>query len=160
MNKIRVSIREIVVMAVMLAVVLYGVYDSFVASSSKPLGAGSGEKVVQIDTLIAEASKVLEDRGSYPVYAAIVAGAEADWGRDPFYADNTPGMRTSTMGAIEYTGYLEIGTRRIAVIDGVGYETGDELEVGGYLVKRIGSSAVVIEEKETGKGITVPLLEE
>ena len=160
MNKIRVSIREIVVMAVMLAVVLYGVYDSFVASSSKPLGAGGEEATAQIDTLIAEASKVLENRGSYPVYAAVVARAEADWGKDPFYSYDTPAVSTATIGPVVYTGYLEIGKRRIAVIDGVSYEAGDELEAGGYLVGRIRSSAVVIKEKVTGKSTTVPLLEE
>ncbi len=68
-------------------------------------------------------------------------------------------MRASRLGPVEYTGYLEIGTRRIAVINGESYEAGEELEAGGYLVKRIRSSAVVIEEKGTGKDITVPLEE-
>jgi len=144
----------------MLAAVLYGVYDSFVALSPNPMPPRGGENAAQIDTLIAEASKVLEGGGSYAVWAAIVDGAETDWGRDPFYADKAPAVSTSTLSPVVYTGYLEIGTRRIAVIDGVSYEVGDELEVGGYRVKRIASSAVVIEEKGTGKGITVPLLEE
>ncbi|MDO9515285.1 MAG: hypothetical protein Q7J01_04190 [Syntrophales bacterium] len=159
MKKVRVSTREIVVVVVMLAAVLYGVYDFFVASSPSPVDTGGN--VVQIDTLIAEASEILKDREAYPVYAAIVAGAETDWGRDPFYADNTPAaVSILNLEPVKYTGYLEIGTRRIAVIDGVSYEAGDELEVGGYLVKRIKSSAVVIEEKGTGKSINVPLLEE
>ena len=160
MKKIKVSTREIVVVAVMLVVVLYSVHDLFVASSSKPADAVAGEAVAQIDTLIAEASKVLEGGGGYPAYAAIVDGAEADWGEGPFYVDKTPVVSTSNLGSVEYTGYLEIGTKRIAVIAGVSYETGDELEMGGYLVKRIGPSAVVIEDKGTGKDITVSLLEE
>ncbi len=160
MKRVTVSTREMVVVAVMLVAVLYGVHEFFVASSSKSLGAGGREHAAQIDTLIAEASKVLENPGTSPVYAAIIAGVEADWGRDPFYAEITPVVSTSNLGPVAYTGYLEIGTRRIAVIDGVSYEAGDELEVGGYHVKRIRPSAVVIKEKGTGKSITVPLLED
>jgi hypothetical protein len=160
MKKGTVSTREIVIMAVMLIVVLYGAYDFFIASSSKSVGAGNGEDVEQIDTLIARVSGVLAGSASYSVYAAIVAETEEEWARDPFYTDTVPAVSTSSLGPVAYTGYLEIGTRKMAVIDGMSYETGDELEVGGYHVKRIGPSAVVIEEKGTGKSVTVPLLEE
>jgi len=160
MKRIKVSTREIILVAAMLAAVLYGAYDFFVVSPPNPSGTGGGGNAVQIDALIAEASKVLAEGRSYPVYAAVVEGAGTDWGRDPFYADKGPAVSTPTLGPVAYTGYLEIGARRIAVIDGVSYEIGDELEVGGYRVKRIRSSSVVIEEKGTGKGITVPLLEE
>lgn len=160
MKRIKVSTREIILVAAMLAAVLYGAYDFFVVSSPNPSGTVSGGNAAQIDALIAEASRVLEKGGSYPVYAAVVEGAETGWERDPFYAGKAPVVSTSTLGPVAYTGYLEIGARRIAVIDGVSYEAGDELEVGGYRVKRIASSAVVIEETGTGKGITIPLLEE
>ncbi|TFG93338.1 MAG: hypothetical protein E4H15_01570 [Syntrophobacterales bacterium] len=160
MKKVKVSTREVVVVAVMLVAVLFGVSDFFLASSSKVVGVGGGEDAARIDALIADVSKVLEDSKSCPVYAAIVTEAETDWGRDLSYADNTPVVSTSNLGPVEYTGYLEIGTRRIGIIDGVSYEAGDELEVGGYLVKRIRPSSVMIEEKGTGKSITVPLLEE
>ncbi|MBW2559491.1 MAG: hypothetical protein JRE40_01415 [Deltaproteobacteria bacterium] len=160
MKEIKVSTREIVVVLIMLASVVYGVSDLFVAGSSKWADSGSREHAAQLDTLIAEASKVLGELGSSPAYAALIAGAEADWGRDPFYVDITPAVSTSKLVTIAYTGYLEIGTRRIAIIDGVSYEAGDELEVGGYRVKRVRPSAVVIREKGTGKSTTVPLLEE
>jgi hypothetical protein len=160
MKRVKVSTREMVVVLVMLAVVAYGLCDLFIAASSKPVGTGFRKHAAQLDAMIAEASKVLKDLGSAPVYAALVAGAETEWGRDPFYADITPAANISNLGPIAYTGYLEIGTRRIAVINGVSYEAGDELEVGGYLVKRIRPSGVVIREKGTGKSTTFPLLEE
>lgn len=160
MKRIKVSTREIILVAAMLAAVLYGAYDFFVVSSPNPSGTGSGGNAAQMDALIAEASKVLEEGGSYPVYAAVVEGTETGWERDPFYAGKAPVVSASTLGSVAYTGYLEIGARRIAVIDGVSYEIGNELEVGGYRVKRIASSSVVIEETGTGKNITVPLLEE
>jgi len=160
MNQVRVSRREIAVVAVMLIVVLYGLHEIFVSSASKSIGAEIRRHGIQIDALIAEASKILGNRGTDPVYAAIVAGVETDWERDPFYAEETPVVSTSNLGSLAYTGYLEMGTREVAIIDGVSYEAGDELEAGGYVVKRIRPSAVVIKEKGTGKKITVPLREE
>jgi len=84
MKRVNVSTREIVVMVIMLAAVLYGAYDLFIASSSKPTNGVTLENVAGIDDLIEDASGVLEDSGSYPVYACIVASAESNWERDPF----------------------------------------------------------------------------
>ena len=158
MKRVKVSAREIVIVVIMLAAVLYGVYDIFIASSSKPTDNVAREEVVGMDNLIADASEVLKGSGSYPVYAYIVSRAEANWKEDPFYGVNMLSMGTSGLGLV-YTGYLEIGKRKIAVINSESYEIGDELELGGYVVKRIKPSAVVIEEKINKTDITVPFLE-
>ena len=161
MKRVKVSTREIVIVVIMLAAVLYGVYALFIASSSKPTDGVAREDVVGIDGLIEDASEVLKDSGSYPVYAYIVSRAETSWKRDPFFDEvvNAPSMSASDLG-LEYTGYLEIGKRRIAVINSVSYEIGDELELGEYVVKRIRLSAVVIEGKISRTNITIPFLEE
>ena len=156
MKKIKVSTREIVIVAVMLIVVLYGAYDYFVGFVSKPVGNGD-ERAAQIDALIAQVSKTLEAHGAYPVYAAFVTRAESEWKRDPFYREIVPVKTTTDRIDVVYTGYLEIGTRRLTVIDGVSYGPGDELERGGYLVTRIQPSSVVIKGKKSGKTIIVPL---
>jgi len=160
MKRVKVSTREIVIVGIMVVAVLYGVYSFLIASSSKSIDSAGQENVAEIDTLIADASKILEDSDSYPVYASIVTGAEADWKKDPFYENNISSANVIDSGSIEYTGYLEIGARRIAVINGVSYEVGDELELVGYIVKHIRPSAVVIEEEKKGASVTVPLSEE
>jgi hypothetical protein len=160
MKRVTVSKREIVVVAVMLVAVLYGVHELFVAASSKWRDTGGRERTAQVDTLIREASEILKTGTAVPVYAAIVSGAGAEWKRDPFHAEITPAARAANLGPLAYTGYVEIGSKRIAVINGMSYEAGDELELGGYVVKRIRSSAVVISEKGTGKSVTIPLVDE
>ena len=159
MKRVKVSTREIVIVVFMLVAVMYGVYALFIAPSSKPTQGVSQEDVVGIDDLIEDASEVLKGSGSYSAYAYIVSRAEANWERDPFYGVNLFSMSTSDLN-LEYTGYLEIDKRRIAVINSVSYEVGDELEIGGYVVKRIRSFEVVIEGKISRTDITVPLLEE
>ena len=159
MKRVKVSTREIVIVVIMLAAVLYGVYDIFIASSSKPTDDVAREDVVGMDNLIADATEAIKGSGSYPVYAHLVSTAEANWKSDPFYEVRTLVIKASDLSLV-YTGYLEIGKRKIAVINSESYEIGDELELGGYVVKRIKPSAVVIEEKINKTDITVPFLEE
>ena len=161
MKRVKVSTREIVIVVFMLAAVLYGVYALFIAPSSKPTQGVSQdqEDVVGIDDLIEDVSEVLKGSGSYPAYDYIVSRAEANWERDPFYGVNMLSMNTSDL-SLEYTGYLEIDKRKIVIINSASYEVGDELEIGGYVVKSIRPFEVVIEGKISRSDITVPFLEE
>ncbi|MCD6487345.1 MAG: hypothetical protein J7K35_08485 [Syntrophobacterales bacterium] len=159
MEKVKVSTREIVIIVIMLAAVLYGAYSFFIASSPKSVKTVIPESTAEIDNLIADASEILKSSDSYPLYANIVASAESDWVRDPFYKETTSLVNVMGLG-LEYTGYLEIGNKRVAVINNVIYETGDKLELVGYVVRHIRPSAVVIEGKIKGMRVTIPLLEE
>ncbi|HOO91621.1 MAG TPA: hypothetical protein PLA74_12420 [Syntrophales bacterium] len=158
MKRVKVSTREIVIVVIMVAAVLYGVYDLFIASS-KPTDNRARVDAVAIDGLIADASEVLKDSGSYPINAHIVSVTDNGWKRDPFYEINTLAINASDLN-LRYTGYLEIGKRKIAVINNESYEIGDELELGGYTVRRIKPSEIVIEEKVNKTDITIPFLEE
>ncbi|MEA1971458.1 MAG: hypothetical protein U9N37_07585 [Thermodesulfobacteriota bacterium] len=159
MKRVKVSTREIVIIVIMLAAVLYGVYGFFIASSPKSIKTVTLENAGEIDNLITDASAVLKDNGSYPVYACIVTSAENNWERDPFYKESASLVNVMGLG-VEYTGYLEIGNRRMAIINNVSYEIGDELELVEYVVRHIRPSAVVIEGKTKGMSVTIPLLEE
>lgn len=147
------------IVAIMLAAVLYGVYGFFIASSPKLAGTIPLENIAVIDKLIADASEILKDSDSYPAYACTVTSAESNWERDPFYKESTPSVNVMGM-RLEYTGYLEIGNRKIAVINNVSYEVGDELELVEYIIRHIRPSAVVVEGKIKGMSVTIPLLEE
>ncbi|MBW2630463.1 MAG: hypothetical protein JRC90_01650 [Deltaproteobacteria bacterium] len=159
MERVKVSTREIVIVVVMLAAVLYGVYSFFIASSPKLINTVTPESTAEIDNLITDALEILKDSESYPIYADIVTSAESNWERDPFYKETTSLVNVMGLG-LEYTGYLEIGNKKIAIINNVIYEAGDELEFVGYIVRHIRPSAVVIEGKIKGMSITIPLLEE
>jgi len=68
--------------------------------------------------------------------------------------------RSAPEAGFTYSGYLEIGDRRLAIINGIEYETGDELAMGGYIVRGIYPNRVVIEVKWRKEKIIVPLEEE
>lgn len=62
-----------------------------------------------------------------------------------------------------YSGYIQAGKRVFAVLDGIEYAAGDELAEGGYRVKSIEKTLVVLERTDgsTGRKTTrsVPLVE-
>jgi hypothetical protein len=53
-----------------------------------------------------------------------------------------------------------MGDRKLAIINGVEYETGEELKFAGYIVERIEPLKVVIRDKEKQTIIIVPIKEE
>ncbi len=158
-KRTKVSTREIVIVVIMLIALLYGLYSFFIAPSSKQVQSVSSKRLTTTDKLITDASEVLKIRGSYPVYAAVVRSAESDWDRDPFYEEKTASLTIEGLG-LKYSGYLEIGRKKIAIINNIGYEIGDKLEIAEYIVKYISPSAVVIEGEMKGMRVTIPLLEE
>ncbi|MCX7634225.1 MAG: hypothetical protein N2Z74_00585, partial [Syntrophales bacterium] len=58
-----------------------------------------------------------------------------------------------------YTGYIEADKVKVAVINGVEYREGEELDVKGFFVKNIGKGRVLIENRVTGVVKKIPLEE-
>jgi len=77
---------------------------------------------------------------------------------DPFYGgrgglsqDEGQGGQT---GAVEfvYSGYIKIGPKIFAVINGVEYAHGDEVAEGGYVVQAIDKNSVLLERTDGPSG--------
>ena len=154
--------------------ILYGAYNFFIASpaaKSKPAtvnrGVGKEIKAVNKNRLVKEISDVLRESESARAEAYIALRAEEGWANDPFSAPNMfaskragKAVRSMREGNFVYSGYLEVGRRKVAIINGMDYQVGDELEMSGYKVKRINPSSVVVVDKRGGGKITVPFLKE
>jgi len=154
--------NEKIIIVVMILAVLYGAYtvlttmsnDSKNARLSKPQGHS-----LDVEALTGTVSAVLKDSKASMVDAYIIARAETEWAVDPFYLSDTSLDRGNQIN-FNYTGYIEYGSRRFAVINGLDYGTGDELEAGGFIVKNIRPNEVVIEDKGKLEKITIPFVEE
>ena len=59
-----------------------------------------------------------------------------------------------------YSGYMEMGKKKTAIISGLEYAQGDELRDGEYLVRAIYPNRVILESKEGKREIILPLEEE
>lgn len=55
-----------------------------------------------------------------------------------------------------FTGYVELGSGRLAVIDGYEYQVGDTLEGGGYKVLAVSPDKVTLESLANGQRLDIP----
>jgi hypothetical protein len=58
-----------------------------------------------------------------------------------------------------YSGYVDSGKNKTAVINGFEYRIGEQLEIEGYVLKQITPSSVLIFNKNTGNKEEIPLQE-
>ena len=91
---------------------------------------------------------------------------------DPGPLSGNAGQRPETMCLVEtqvekispeetyrYTGYLQMGSRTMAIINGLEYQLGDELQSGGRIVKEIDPLKVVIGPRADDRNMILPLEE-
>lgn len=168
------SKREKIIILTAVLAVLYGAYILLLPSPSKKSKTGTvthsvsqGIKTVSKNRLVREISDVLRDDESARTESYIADRAGEEWTNDPFSASNifnserTEGTAENTgKDHLVYSGYLEVGGRKTAIINGMDYQVGDELETSGYKVKRINPSSVIIINKTSGEKITIPFLSE
>jgi len=150
--------REVVIVAVMALVVFYGLYDFFYAASAdRSKSVKTIEvKVDELNKLAADVEEVLAAT-SDAKDAYIVTRAETDWLVDPFYL-----ARAIAEQEIKFffTGYIEMGKRKIAIINGFDYEVGDYLlERPGFQVRSIRQNEVVITDRRGITNIPIPFVD-
>lgn len=100
--------------------------------------------------------------------AYIIGRAEVEWGRNPFWEKGSyrewaakDNVKTADEPAakIIYSGYVDAGKKKMAVINGLEYSVGEKLEVNGYVLKKITAAKVVIRNKNTGSELEIVIQE-
>jgi len=146
------SKREKIIVGLMVVAVAYGVYTLFLSTPPRPAATVSGAK--ELVTLNAFITKVAEKAktGFSKKQAYILQKAQAAWKQDPLIKirpqktadEKESGESPKLKAGILYTGVLQMGERRLAIINGMEYEAGDKLEPGGFIIRNILPNHVVI----------------
>ncbi len=153
--------REKIIVGLMLLTVVYGIYTLFfegkIKSSTAPTVTISATK--QLETLNAFITKVAEasQAGLSKEDKYIISRAESAWKQDPLTTVELTNMPEDEIKRqkqvvdasgpqlnVSYTGFMQMGDKKFAVINGLEYTTGDELVQGGFIVGSITPSQVVI----------------
>ena len=175
------SVRERIILVVMGLVVIYGAYALFFSGPKKGGGSSTVGRAGELNKMITSLAVELSKEGPTEVDKYITQRAEAEWGKDPLFEKKVsltkekmeiPGANIKKSGqsidvlpdmSFTYSGYIEMGKVKIAIINGLEYEAGDEIAGGGYIVQTIYPNKVVIGVKgskgEKGK-VTVRIEEE
>jgi hypothetical protein len=146
----------------MLVVVLFAAYDFFIGQPASKK-AKQEAKPIEIESFI---TKVTQDVGKTNISeldSYIIKKAELEWVRNPFWSkeeyrefagkDASGGLASK----IVYSGYVDAGRKKMAVINGFEYEAGDSLEIEGYFLKSITPSKILIVNRYTGGELTIPI---
>ncbi len=152
--------------------IIFGVYYFFIVSPAKHIRIETGKKMLVLSKLADDITAELKAWDLTEAEAYIIAQAKTEWTKDPFFEGKVswkPGSGGTEIQAAKvefsYTGYIELGKKRLAVINGLDYQigeslVGESLESGEYIVQNIYPDRVVIKPKGKGKAITVQFFNE
>jgi len=145
--------REKIIVGAMLLAVIYAVYVLFLAEPRKPTFFAQSTGGSQLESLNAFITKVAEGTRYRlsKTEAYILKKAQEKWVRDPLVEmrSDQPARQEKAQpqvlkGSMKYSGFLQLGKRRLAIINGMEYESGEKLEPGGYMIGGIYPNHVVL----------------
>lgn len=150
--------REKVIVGLMCLTIIYGAWE-LIGNRKKagPTVAANENPVEDARKFINDFSKKLAAENGTDKYAGIIDKAGEDWSKDPFLLQSDalknekeikkPAKAMEIIQPIPhftYTGFLEVGNAKLAIINGSEYAAGDSLNVDDYYVKTITPQRVVI----------------
>ena len=162
----RLKKREIIILVIAALFILYAGYEYLIAGPASKKVKTSAESV-NINTSSTGITKDLGKDKITDFDAYVIRRMEADWGKNPFWKKdlykewgNREGVaKSGVLAKIIYSGYVDSGKNKMAIINGLEYRLGEELELEGYVLKQITPSSVLIFNKYTGNKEEIPLKE-
>jgi hypothetical protein len=162
----RLKKREIIILVIAALFILYAGYEYLIAGPASKKVKTSTESV-NINTSSTGITKDLGKDKITDFDAYVIRRMEADWGKNPFWKKdlykewgNREGVaKSGVLAKIIYSGYVDSGKNKMAIINGLEYRLGEELELEGYVLKQITPSSVLIFNKYTGNKEEIPLQE-
>jgi len=146
--------REKGILAVTGLVALVGVGSLFLGN--KPVLAPPAENktdAAQIQAVI----KSAVDAGLSPADVALLGAIGKPWRLAAVYDKPlNRGQAVKAQSKHRYSGYVELGSGKLAVVDGYEYQEGDTLEGGGFKVVAIAPERVTLESLANGDREDVP----
>ncbi|QTA79322.1 Uncharacterized protein dnl_15840 [Desulfonema limicola] len=153
--------EKIIVMAAITAIIIYGIYFFLPDSSSdkKPViienkSENTTDDVYMIIDMI---NKKLSALTISNPELFIISQSNSDW-NDSFIIkkENIDKQKIIDISLPKYSGYLSMGNKKFAVLNGSEYQAGENLESSSYVIEKIYPDKVVI-RKNNENEIIVPI---
>lgn len=169
--------REKIIVGVMFLTIVYGAYELLGNRGSVKRERADAPKVNPLEELRGFVSdvtqKMVKEKMSVE-YQYMVERAGMEWVKDPFIASSallkseaavkTPAAKETQSNAavpdFVYTGFLQLGDKKLAVINGAEYTAGESVGVQGYYIKSIAPNKVVLGKVNSSESIGLNIQEE
>lgn len=158
--------RERIIVILMIVVVIYGAYSFFSEPESPSLVAGSQKRLADLKQFVVQAAANLSQEYISAADQYVIEQAEKRIPKNPFLRTGavlaSQPFEIQTEAATEtvqlsYSGFIQTPSKLIAIINGLEYETGEQLNEAGYFVKKISPRNVVIGSGKNKENIVLPL---
>jgi len=166
------SKRERVIIFLMLFAVIYGGYTMLYKSPSKTGVSSPGKGTEDLNKYVIDVASRITDSSLTDFSNYIVAKASDNWTQNPFIEYELPvqaevitdiaGDRTEGLiqeSGLFYTGYLKIGDKSLAIINGTEFEAGEKLPQPGHFLRSIHPTWVEIGIEGDFQTIVIPMQE-
>ena len=155
------SRREKVIVSIMVATALLGGYWYYSPSAPNSHDRGERQSVEQIIRFAKAAIQKLRSDDSLSKDLFRMRTAERRWEKDPFIkskavlsdkqrvpAPQKKPVAEGTSMNLLYTGFIEVGAKRLAIINGIEYATGEVIDTQGHYIRRIQPHRVDIGKRD------------
>jgi hypothetical protein len=165
-----VATREKIIIGIMALAVLYGALEFFIFSPARKAKMEAENRSQDLNGFVAGLTQEVAAGNISGIDRYVMERAETRWRQDLFLdvswkmlsAKKAPPPDSEFAEEeipFTYSGYMEMGKKRTAIISGMEYMPGDELMEGKYVVRAIYPNRVVIEKREGKREIVLPLVE-
>ena len=161
------SKREKIILVLMALTVMYGFYALFLESPRpRRTAVASGSKLDAFNKFITNVAELTKG-GLSEIDSYIIEHIPSKWTKDPllnakdfrFDPDDKGTVDEGIRLGIKYSGFLEMGDRKLAIINGMEYESGEKLLDSAHIVGSIDPTFVTILFRGGKKSISIPLVE-
>jgi hypothetical protein len=159
------SKREKIIIGVMVFSILFALVY-FLTPTLTGREDKTADQYTGSEKIIQEIATELKKVAASPNETYIIARAEAAWAKDPFYKKVQPAVAKAGPGGtgapdIVYSGFVDMGEKKLAVINGSTYQVGDKLDFGSsFYLRSVEPSRVVIVDKQNQRNIVIKLKDE
>jgi hypothetical protein len=159
----RLKTREIIILVIAVLFILYAGVDYFIIGPAGKKVKSSADSM-KIGTFTSGITSDLNKNKLSDFDKYVIRRAGIDSGNNPFlkrdaykawaFKDNK-----GNASKIIYSGFVESGRNRMAVLNGLEYRAGEKMVEEGYVLKQITPSKVLIFDKRTGDSLEIPIQE-
>jgi hypothetical protein len=160
--------REKIILVLMALTVVYGFYALFIEPSSKVsqlATTASGSKLDSVNAFISKIAAMTKG-GLSQIDSYVIEHVPAKWTKDPllntsrdfeFRAEKPQNDIDAKQLGITYSGFLQMGAKNLAIINGFEYEAGEKLLDSGHTVAQIDPNRVVLVLQGAQRRLIVPI---
>lgn len=168
--------REKIILSIMFLAIIWGGYMLFYNSEDTSSLKTSEVNIIENDAEIMKdlGSKLAQQKPS-KLESRLIDLAKDPWTKDPFLTpakglhsegpDTEKKEKRTTVPSVPevanyvYSGYLKVGSKRLAIINGLEYEEGESLFPAGCYLSKVRENHVIIGIVGKDTTISLPLIE-